>query len=119
MGRGVNEGITDAQRRALAALAPALDDETYLAGGVAVALALHHRTSVDLDLFVEHDFDADRLAERLAPATPGLRIVGRAPGTLHGELDGIPISILSYRYPMLDPASRTSAMPTQRRCREG
>jgi hypothetical protein len=99
----VSGGITDEQRVALAALAPALEDETYLAGGVAIAVELHHRTSLDLDLFVAHDFDADRLAERIASKIPSFRVVGRAPGTLHAEVSGIPVSILSYRYPLLLP----------------
>jgi hypothetical protein len=94
-------GITEAQRSALERLAPALEPNTYLAGGVAVATAYGHRTSRDLDLFVPHDFDPERLEERLAVALPDLRVTGRARGTLHLEIGGIPISILSYRYPLL------------------
>jgi len=105
------EGITAAQRLALAALTPALDEATYLAGGVAIAIELHHRMSLDLDLFVGHDFDSERLAERLTPAVPALRIVGRAPGTLHAEIDQVPISILSYRYPLLAPTRTTAGLP--------
>jgi hypothetical protein len=96
-------GITDAQRVALERLAPALKPGTYLAGGVAAGLALGHRISHDLDLFVPDDFDADRLAERLVLAVPDVRIVGRGRGTLHIELGGVPTSILSYRYPSLAP----------------
>ncbi len=107
------EGITAAQWQALAELAPALDEATYLAGGVAVAIRLHHRASLDLDLFVRHDFDADRLAERLAPAIPSLRVVGRAPGTLHAEVAGVPVSILSLRVPMLEPTSAVADLPVQ------
>jgi hypothetical protein len=96
-------GITEPQRRALARLGPFLDAETYLVGGVAVALTLEHRRSLDLDLFVPAEVEEDRLAERLAAAIPELRIVGRARGTLHCELEGVPISILAYRYPTLAP----------------
>lgn len=99
----MTEGITQAQRDALVQMAPALEDSTYLAGGVAVATALHHRLSLDLDLFVTHDFDPERLAERLSPRAPTLRIVGRAAGTLHAEVLGVPVSVLSYRYPLLAP----------------
>jgi hypothetical protein len=45
-------GISDAQRTALASLAPSLDPGTYLAGGVALATVYGHRQSQDLDLFV-------------------------------------------------------------------
>lgn len=111
MGRGVTTGITDAQREALVALAPALDEATYLAGGVAIAIELRHRTSLDLDLFVSHDFDPERLAERLLPEIPSLRVVGRAPGTLHGEVFDVPVSILSYRYPLLAPMRAAEGIP--------
>jgi hypothetical protein len=93
-------GIVDAQRGALDKLAPALEPGTYLAGGVAVAMAYGHRLSRDLDLFVPNDFDPERLEERLA-ALRDLRVTGRARGTLHLEIDGIPASVLSYRYPLL------------------
>lgn len=96
-------GITPAQRAALARVAPALEPGTYLAGGVAVALTLHHRSSRDLDSFVPADFDEERLAERIAATVDGARIVGRARGTLHLEVDGVPTSILSYRYRSLVP----------------
>jgi hypothetical protein len=94
-------GITDAQRGALAKLAPALEPGTYLAGGVAAALVLHHRTSLDLDLFVPQAFDEERLAEQLAATVAGARITGRSRGTVHLEVDGVPTSILAYRYPSL------------------
>jgi hypothetical protein len=96
-------GITEAQRSALERLAPVLDPGTYLVGGVAVALVLEHRTSLDLDLFVPRDFEEDRLVERLAATLTDLRIVGRGRGTLHVEIGGVPTSILSYRYPTLSP----------------
>lgn len=105
------EGITAPQRAALAALTPCLDDGTYLAGGVAIAVQLHHRTSLDLDLFVPHDFDADRLAERLAVSVPGFRVVGRARGTLHGELLACPVSVLSYRYALLTEPHAELGLP--------
>lgn len=104
-------GITTEQRTALAQLAPALDEATYLAGGVAIAVELHHRMSLDLDLFVAHDFDADQLAERLASAIPSLRVVGRSSGTLHAEVLGVPVSVLRYRYPLLAPARSLTGFP--------
>jgi hypothetical protein len=98
-------GITDAQRLALAQIQPGLDAGTYLAGGVAAALSLHHRRSMDLDLFVPLDFDPERLAERIAAVAPEARVVGRARGTLHLDVNSVPTSILSYRYPSLVPAA--------------
>ena len=57
MGGRLIEGITPAQREALLQLSPAVDATTYLAGGV-IAVELHHRLCLDLDLFVASDFDA-------------------------------------------------------------
>jgi len=62
-------------------------------------------------LFVRHDFDADRLAERLASAVPSLRVVGRSPGTLHAEVLGVPVSILRYRYQLLLPVRTLTGFP--------
>jgi hypothetical protein len=111
MDGAVIEGITLAQRAALKALAPALDDTTYLAGGVAIAVRLHHRTSLGLDLFVRHDFDPERLAEQLTPTVVDLRIVGRGPGTLHAEVFDVPVSVLSLRAPLLRPAAALADVP--------
>jgi hypothetical protein len=44
MGQVVISGITDPRRSALERLAPTLDEATYLGGGVAIAIELHHRT---------------------------------------------------------------------------
>jgi hypothetical protein len=105
--------IGDAQRRAALAIGPLLDADAYLAGGVAIGLTLRHRTSFDLDFFVPHDFDADRLAERLFSSFPPetqARETGRARGTLHLEVEGVPVSILSYRYPLLEEPRASEAL---------
>jgi len=104
-------GITEAQRATLERLAPALEPGTYLAGGVAAALRLNHRTSLDIDLFVPADFDAERLAERLAAMVPEATVVGRGQGTLHLDVWGVPTSILSYRYPFLVTPAGCADLP--------
>jgi hypothetical protein len=98
---GMKDPITEEQRAALHALVPALPEGTYLAGGVAVAATLRHRVSRDLDLFLQTDFDPERLAERLVAEVSGLTVTSMAPGTLYLELNGVPASVLSYRYPLL------------------
>jgi hypothetical protein len=104
-------GITDAQLASLRLVTPALEADTYLAGGVAVALAYGHRTSRDLDLFVPRDFEPERLEERLVASPSGVRVTGRARGTLHLDLGTVPVSILSYRYPLLAPTEHRSEIP--------
>ena len=66
-------------------LATVVDATTYIGGGVAVALRLDHRQSRDLDLFAP-SVDPSALARALE--RPGIRILTRAEGTLHLEVDG-------------------------------
>ena len=99
-------GLTPEQARALSALAPHLGSSFYLAGGVAVATYLHHRVSKDLDLFTP---SADPAAlESATLAIPGARVTARAPGTLHLEIGGVPVSLLRYEYPDLHEPERTA-----------
>jgi hypothetical protein len=102
--------ITDAQRRALDVLAPVLDASTYLAGGVAVALRLAHRSSRDLDLFVPRG-DPAVLADALGERASELRITGRSAGTLHVEVLGVPASVLRYAYPDLEAHEKREDLP--------
>ena len=123
-------GISDAQRAALASLAPSLDPGTYLAGGVATGNGLRPSSVAgSKTFFVPSDFDPERLEERLAASSVGAVVTGRARGTLHLEVGGVPASVLSYRYPLLGAlranagSSRspwpTSPTRTQRRCPRG
>jgi hypothetical protein len=100
--------ITAEQRRALRELAKIIDGSTYLAGGVAIALRLHHRTSRDLDLFVPST-DPSALAPLLPQST--MRILSRAAGTLHLEVCSVPTSLLHYRYPLLHPPETLPGIP--------
>jgi len=100
MGGTVIAGITEAQVRALKALIGILPSNTYLAGGVAVALRFHHRLSRDLDLFVESG-NPEELASVLQAIGQQVKIISRAEGTLYAEVCGVPVSILRYAYPTL------------------
>lgn len=97
----LSEVFGERQRAVVRALASALPEEAYLGRGLAVAARARHRPSLDADFFLPEDFDPERLAERLAAVLPGLRVTGVAKGTLYAELDGVPVSVLSYRYPLL------------------
>jgi hypothetical protein len=92
-------------------LAPVLGAEFYLAGGVAVASYLHHRQSHDLDLFTR-THDPAALADALA-RLPAARIVDRAPGTLHLEIGGVPVSLLRYAYPLLEEPAPRDGLPVK------
>jgi hypothetical protein len=102
------EAITSVQRSVLAKLAPLLHDGFYLVGGVAIAARFSHRTSRDLDLFATRDptplqSDLDHL--------PGVTITGRAPGTIHLKVDGVPVSLIEYRYTLLLPLETYADLP--------
>jgi hypothetical protein len=102
------DSITSEQRQALAKLAPLLQDGFYLVGGVAIAAHLSHRTSRDLDLFATRD---PTVLQAELDHVPGVAIASRAPGTLHLKVDGIPVSLIEYRYPLLAPAERCAELP--------
>ena len=90
------------QHRVLSQIGPLLTQRGfYLAGGTAVALHLGHRRSVDLDWFTSELPDPERLAEDIRDH--GIHFVtGQvAPGTLHGTVRGVQMSLLRYRYPLL------------------
>jgi hypothetical protein len=106
----VIEPLDEGQRAALRTLATVVDPSTYVGGGVAVAIHLGHRHSRDLDLFTSAEEPVASI-DRLADPTLGVRILDRAPGTLHLEVRGIPASVLRYRYPMLAEPERISGIP--------
>jgi hypothetical protein len=82
--------------------APTRRDGFYLGGGTAVALHLGHRRSVDLDWFTACALpDPLQYAGRLRGEGLALMDVAAQRGTLHGQLDGIRVSFLEYRYPLL------------------
>jgi hypothetical protein len=105
----VSADLSPEQERALDALARVVDPSSYyLGGGVAVALRLHHRRSVDLNLFTTTS-DPPALAEALKEAS--IVITSTAPGTLHLEVGGVPASLLRYRYPLLGAPERVPGVP--------
>jgi hypothetical protein len=93
---------SDAQQRVLAALAPVLPADAYLAGGVAVAMRIGHRLSHDLDIFTTES-DPQDLVEVLA-AGGDARVTSRSEGTVYLEVSGVPVSIIRHRYPLLERA---------------
>jgi len=76
----------------------------YLGGGTAVAIQLGHRRSVDLDWFTGDRLeDPLRLAATLREAGFAVEVESQEAGTLHGEADGVRLSFLEYRYPLVRP----------------
>jgi len=76
----------------------------YLGGGTAVAIHLGHRRSVDLDWFTGEPLTEPlRLAAALREAGVPVAVEAVEAGTLHGEADGVRLSFLEYRYPLVHP----------------
>jgi len=93
------------QGRVLARLGPILTAHGfYLCGGTAAALHLGHRKSFDLDWF-RYDRIADPLSLGRVLADNGIAFQTGAigPGTLHGHVARLRVSLLEYPYPMLAP----------------
>jgi hypothetical protein len=97
------ESLAHRQQRVLAKIGPLLSRRGfYLAGGTAVALHLGHRRSIDFDWFSPDDLpDPMRLASELVQEGIPLVTEQVAPGTLHGTVQGVRVSLLRYRYPLL------------------
>ena len=91
---------------------PAAGEGFYLAGGTAVALHLGHRKSVDLDWFTEARVgDPLRLAGRLRDEGVNIEDVRTDRGTVHGLVEGVRVSLIEFRYPLLAPVERLERAP--------
>ncbi len=105
------EILSKRQARVLARIGSELTaGEFYLAGGTAVALQLGHRRSVDLDWFTTGPLEQPLAVAQQLRET-GIPFVTEqvAPGTLHGRVSGVRVSLLEYRYPLLRPPLRWPA----------
>lgn len=73
----------------------------YLAGGTALALQLGHRKSIDLDFFIADFPKHQLLIQSLSALKP--KIINQAQGTLDMDIDGVKVSFLEYKYPLINP----------------
>lgn len=83
-----------------------MDDERLkdfvLVGGTALSLQMGHRISVDLDLFVNSDFEAGELREYLEK-TYHLETDYMAFATVKGEINGVKVDCIAHSYPWIRP----------------
>lgn len=91
------------QRRALASLSTLASAEgLYLAGGVAIALHLGHRRSLDLDLFSRAPgVDLARVRDALARTVQTVEVVALTDASLRVLVAGTPVDIVAYPYRLL------------------
>jgi hypothetical protein len=72
----------------------------YLAGGTALSLQLGHRKSVDLDFFSRDFPKRDLILQEFDGFKP--KIIQEAPGTLDMLIDDVVVTLLEYKYPLID-----------------
>lgn len=73
----------------------------YLAGGTGLALNIGHRQSVDFDFFSENNVNTNSVAEQLCNMGDFQRL-SESENTIHGILDEVRISFITYKYRLLD-----------------
>jgi hypothetical protein len=102
---GETPALAPEQDRALERLSRVAGiDRFYLAGGAAVAWHLRHRISRDIDLFsAAGTEDLAELRERIAATLPAVEVVSATEAALRLRLEGAPVDLVRYRYPLLEP----------------
>jgi len=106
-----DDAISTEQRAALLALAPSAEQGFYLAGGTGLCLRLAHRRSLDIDLFRDTDFDPDSMLRELCASGLGVSNVRMKPSTLWFDVNGVPTSLMSFPYPVVEPPDLGSGVP--------
>ena len=104
---GKPTGLAKEQRRTLDRLKAVRGiDRFYLAGGSAVAIHLNHRRSLDLDLFSSSaDVDLSAIARTAMVVLPNVKILGLTDASLRMVTDAVPVDLVRYPYPPLEPPS--------------
>jgi hypothetical protein len=79
-------------------------DRFYLAGGSAIAVHLHHRRSLDLDLFsAAPEVDLSAVSESVRAVVPEMKVFSLSDAALRVRIGQIPVDLVRYPYPPLDP----------------
>jgi hypothetical protein len=106
------EGLKPKQGKVLRQMGPVMQQRGfYLGGGTALAIYYGHRLSVDLDWFTpERMDDALVLAGSLREAGLDFVTTQTGPGTLHGTIQGVRVTFLEFRYPLLQPPTHWKEM---------
>ena len=75
-------------------------EDFYLAGGTALTLQIGHRQSIDFDFFSIKDFN-NRIVKDNLSLIGEFTILSEEENTIHGILEGVNLSFLGYKYPLL------------------
>ncbi len=99
------EVLPPAQQACLRQLGPAATAGGFhLIGGTAVAIHLGHRQSVDFD-WCTQQFPGEPVNFSSSLACHGVRLTptSLADGTVHGSVDGVKVTFLEFKPPLLEP----------------
>ena len=81
-----------------------LPENTYLAGGSALALQFGHRISVDFDFFTSVHFSPKKIAENLQRVGK-FTVDETTEDTLLGNFEDVRFSLFRYQYPLVSPTT--------------
>ncbi len=84
------------------------DEKYYLAGGTALALLEGHRISVDIDIFRSHLPDPQDLLGQLEAEIDGIEEGALGNGAVYLVISGVQVSLIGYRYPLLQEPLKAS-----------
>ncbi|MDO8620992.1 MAG: nucleotidyl transferase AbiEii/AbiGii toxin family protein [Candidatus Levybacteria bacterium] len=87
-----------------------LPEESYLAGGTAIALQLGHRRSADLDFFTPREFVESQWEEKLKKEL-GFKLLKRDWQTLIGHIGKVKISLFAYKHKQITPKKLYGNIP--------
>ena len=98
--------LPEDQRRTLDRLKPASEKlGLYLAGGIAVAIHLAHRKSLDLGLVSrDPELDLEQARASLVELSNS-EVTSISDATLALRIDHIPVDVVRYPYPLLNPTA--------------
>lgn len=99
------ENITENMDKVAKVIFETLDKDFYLAGGTALALRIGHRKSIDLDYFINKDFDTLQLKNNILNifSYSKVEILFEEKNTLWCLVDGVKVSFISRFDLLLDP----------------
>lgn len=80
-----------------------LPNETYMAGGTALAIYLGHRVSVDIGLFTQESFFCGPIISEIKKAHEIIVENAAEKDTFVAEVDRVRLSLFKYPYPLLEP----------------
>jgi hypothetical protein len=77
-------------------------DHFFLVGGTALSLQIGHRKSIDIDLFTDKDFDAQKIAEHIKKTYQPDRLQTLKNG-IFCLINEIKVDIIAHQYPLINP----------------